>query len=163
MKYLSILLILFSYQALSESLTNDSYRGVKIGTKASEAIKILKSLKSTADPQEPNASCYYLESSDKQTTGLSFMVDKGAISRIDVYENKSISTAQGIHIGSTKEDVLKKYKKVEASPHPYLGSAGEYLEVRLTETLGIIFETANDIVTSFRLGDDSIYFIEGCS
>lgn len=163
MKLFSILLLLISFQVQSESLTNDSFKGVKIGITASDALKIFKSLKSTAHPEESDSSCYYLESTDKQYKDIAFMIIDGRVARIDVFQNKNISTAKGIHIGSTKSDVLAKYKQVEVSPHPYLGGAGEYLEAKLTEKIGIIFETEKDIVSSFRLGDDSIHFIEGCS
>jgi len=167
---ITLLSVIFISQSLlaTESvgpsiIKNGSYRGIKIGISAPEASKILKSLESTEHPDERDSSCYYLQTPDKQDKGLAFMIVDGLVARIDVYENKKVSTEKGIRIGSTKADVMASYKNVRVSPHPYLGGAGEYLEAKLTEKIGIIFETEKDIVSSFRLGDDSIHFIEGCS
>jgi len=158
----SFILLLFASTAYSESLSNNSYNGVAIGVAESEALKILKSFESTKDSYELGSTCYYLISNDANNSDVHFMILDGVVSRIDVVGNSKVSTKEGIRIGSTKDDVIKTYASVKVTPHPYIAPEGEYLEVKVDDKLGLIFETENDVVTRFRLGDQSIHFIEGC-
>lgn len=141
------------------SLTEDSFNGVKIGESSSAALKKLPGY--IEEKFEESGECYYLSGPESNSTA-SFMVVSGVVSRIDVY-NENIQTSKGIAIGSNKSDVLKIYKNVNAWPHPYDAPEGEYLEVKLSNGLGIIFETHKDVITSFRLGSyPAVELKEGC-
>ena len=92
------------------------------------------------------------------------MVVEEKVSRFDIDDQElKIETEAGVGIGSTKKEVLKAYPEIKVSPHPYIAPEGEYLEVKLPNGNGIIFETDHDIVTSFRLGSyPALGYIEGC-
>lgn len=158
----SFILLLFASTAYSESLSNNSYNGVAIGVAESEALEILNSYKSTRSEYDHGSTCYYLISNNAKNSDVLFMILDGVVSRIDVVGYSQVSTKEGIRIGSTKDDVMKTYASVKVTPHPYIAPEGEYLEVKIDDKLGMIFETENDVVTRFRLGDQSIHFIEGC-
>jgi len=162
MRYTPILLLIVSINSLAEAFTDNSYKNIKIGTSAAEALKSLASYKDTKESYAPSSACYYLVPEEEKNPDAIFMVRNGRISRIDNYDSERISTKEGITIGSTKAEILNTYKDVKISPHPYVSPDGEYLEVELKNGLGIIFETYHDSVTSFRLGDESIRYIEGC-
>jgi len=162
MKYISIMLLIFSANSFAESLTNDSYKNVKIGTSEKQALESLGLYKDTKDLYGPGSSCYYLVPQDEKGADAIFMILDGRVSRIDNYDNKDVLTKDGLGIGSSKSEIVKHYKEVKVSPHPYVSPEGEYLEVRLGNGLGLIFETYHDMVTSFRLGDESIHYVEGC-
>lgn len=162
LRSLLITLLTASANSFAASFTDDSYKNVKIGTSAAVALKTLVSYKDTKEVYEPSSACYYLVPKAGEDTDAIFMITDGKVSRIDNYDSKNVSTREGITIGSTKSDILDTYKDVKISPHPYVAPEGEYLEVRLENGLGIIFETYDDLVTSFRLGDESIRYIEGC-
>ncbi|MDH5180580.1 MAG: hypothetical protein OEZ39_12090 [Gammaproteobacteria bacterium] len=162
MKYLVLALILVSANTYADSFTDNSYKGVKVGMSVAEAMKILTNYKNTQADYEPGGSCYYLEAKEARQSPA-FMILNGKVARIDNYGDKSVTTREGVGIGSSKADVLKAYQTVTVEPHPYMTPEGEYLIIRLKNGLGIIFETHHDIVTSFRLGDESIRYIEGCA
>ena len=147
----------------NKTVTDDSYSNVRIGDSPKVALQKLTGYISTIE-QYDNELCYYLIPENDEAGAL-FMIANGVVARIDVYDEVPIiKTYTGLGIGSTKLDILSKYKNVEISPHPYTGPEGEYLEVKLQNGNGLIFETENDIVTSFRLGSyPAVQFIEGCS
>ena len=80
------------------------------------------------------------------------------------------STRSGLHIGSTKADVLAAYgDRIEATPHPYDGSPGsEYLTYVPADAADaeyrLILETSADRVVAIRAGLlPAVLWIEGCS
>jgi hypothetical protein len=160
MKKIIILLIFLSSIVSANTMTTSSYKNITIGMSPSKALEISKDY--AADLQG-NPDCYYLYSKTDDADA-NFMVFEGKVERIDIeYKSANISTVKGIGIGATKKQVLAAYSTVLVSPHPYLSSRGEYLEVKLANGNGIIFETEQDIVTSFRLGSyPAILYIEGC-
>ena len=92
------------------------------------------------------------------------MVVDEKISRIDIDDAElNIMTDRSVGIGSTKEQVLAAYPDAKALPHKYIAPDGEYLEIKLSNGNGMVFETAHDVVTSFRIGSyPSVGFVEGC-
>ncbi|MFW5425914.1 MAG: hypothetical protein ACKE8G_00625 [Methylophagaceae bacterium] len=175
MKYfIAIVLLSYSYTILSiesdkqtlqphsSMMTNDAYNNVKMGDSAEMALNKLDGYISTI-MQYDNESCYYLVP-ENDGAGALFMIVYGMVARIDVYDEVPIiKTSTGLGIASTKNDILGRYNSATASPHPYGGPEDEYLEVKLDNGNGLIFETLDGIVTSFRLGSyPALRFIEGC-
>lgn len=154
---------LFSPFALSMTLHTDAYGDVKIGMTESDALSHLEHYISTKEFYDYPEFCYYLlkEHSDR---GVYIMLVDHKVARFDIADAElNIQTQKHVGIGSLKEDILTAYPNVVASPHPYLDTEGEYLEVKLENGNGIIFETKFDVVTSFRLGTyPAIELVEGC-
>ena len=75
-------------------------------------------------------------------------------------------TMAGVGVHSTEEDVLRAYPgDIRVEPHPYDSPTGHYLihEPAHAEQFALIFETRDDLVTSFRAGfRDAVHLIEGC-
>lgn len=163
MRVILILMVLISYQSYSNELLNDSYGSVKIGMLASEALPKLKGYVSDKLEYDKDHGCYYLLPPD-DIKGVYFMVIGERISRFDIYHKVlNVHTLKDVGIGSSKSDVLKAYPNTIALPHEYMGLEGEYLHVKLPNGNGIIFETAKNQVTDFRLGSyPAIEYIEGC-
>jgi hypothetical protein len=158
-KYL-IPMFLISTFTQAGSLTDSSFEGVNIGMSVTKAIHVLKDYESDKMNSEDN-SCYYL-SPLKDDDLPHFMIESNIVVRIEVLSN-SVITEDGVTVGSSKKEIMSVYKNVKVSPHPYNFQTGEYLEVKLSNGNGIIFETENEIVTSFRLGSyPAISYIEGC-
>lgn len=156
-----ISMLLLTIPINADSFTQDSYQNVKIGMSVQEANSILKDYVNNIEDMD-DSSCYYLHKPENDKAVM-YMIVEGNVTRIDNYDVLTVSTEKSIKIGSSKDDVLRNYKKVEVSPHPYNDEYGEYLEVKLSNGNGIIFETDNNIVVSFRLGSyPSVRYIEGC-
>src|SRR3954469_7328533 len=162
MKIFIAFLLAWSQIASAESaLTENSFSSVTVGENVKSALKKLPGY--VEAKLEPSDSCYYLSAPAKKPSA-SFMVLDGVVVRIEVHDkDQKIKTSKGVQIGSSKSEVLKKYSNVKVSPHHYTAPDGEYLEVKLDNGLGIIFETYKNVVTEFRLGSyPAIEFVEGC-
>ncbi len=92
----------------------------------------------------------------------------GTIVRIELGETHT--TRSGIHIGSTKAEVLEAYgDRIVASPHPYgSGPASEYLTYVPADPADagyrLIMETEDDRVVAIRSGRlPEVEWIEGCA
>lgn len=100
--------------------------------------------------------------------GLQFMVINSRIARIDV-GNSSIRTLSGIGTGSTEAEVQATYPdRIQVQPNPYTGHRGGrdlvYVPDEGSRHLGLLFETNNGRVTSFRSGlVGAVMAPEGCS
>lgn len=96
--------------------------------------------------------------------GLSFMVVRGEIVRIDVHRGP-IRTLSGVGIGTEEDVVIETYRgQIEVDPHPYV--RGHYLTYVPEDGSGLslIFETDGFEVTSFRSGEQrAVSAIEGCA
>ncbi|WP_306522759.1 hypothetical protein [Rheinheimera sp.] len=160
MRIFLTLAILICFTTQAESLTESAFKDIKIGMSANQASKALKEYESGRINSE-DVSCYYLSPS-KDENLPHFMIESNSVVRIDVFSN-TVTTKDGITIGSSKNEIMTIYKNVKISPHPYNFQTGEYLEIHLSNGYGIIFETENDIVTSYRLGRyPAVSYIEGC-
>lgn len=165
MQNLFILCLLLPLHLTAQIISDDGYAGVEFGMSASEALVMLPGYDAESDGgNDAERGCYYL-SHPEDRAAPAFMVLEGIVARVDVYDEIATAvTAAGIGIGASKQDVLATYSDVTISEHPYLGSVGEYLEVTLASDTGLIFETYQDKVTSFRLGRyPAVSYIEGCS
>jgi hypothetical protein len=95
--------------------------------------------------------------------GVSFMVTRGRISRVDI-EAGPYRTLAGAKIGDSEARVKRFYPRVRVRPHPYVDWA-HYMTVEFRGgKYLIIFETDGKRVTSYRVGrNPEAGFIEGCS
>ncbi|MEP4892033.1 MAG: hypothetical protein ABJV04_18575 [Aliiglaciecola sp.] len=164
MRIVFLVTILLSQTVLANSIKDDEYAGVHLGSTGDSALGVLKNYQSGEDLYEEPESCFYL-SPNANLDGPHIMVMDGVVVRFEVDEQDSkIKTEKGIGIDSTRAEVLAAYDNVKASVHPYLGEEAEYLEVKLANGYGLIFETYQDKVTSFRLGSyPAVLYIEGCA
>lgn len=158
------LIFLLTQLAHGKSLSNQAYGPISIGMAAKQALQYLEGYQSTQGLYDDESDCYYLSPVDGEI-GVHYMVIDDYIARFDIDdESPHIKTAKDIGVGSSKTEVLKAYPNTQISPHPYMAPDGEYLEVRLSNGNGIIFETDHDVVTSFRLGSyPTESYTEGCS
>ncbi len=101
---------------------------------------------------------------------ISFMVTKGRIARVDIYNNR-ITTIRGAKIGDNEERIFSLYPgQIQATRHPYVGGPprnGKYLTFvpkdAADKNYRIIFETSGNRVTRFRSGKlPEVEYIEGC-
>lgn len=102
-----------------------------------------------------------------QTSGLSFMTERGRVVRADVI-NPSIRTVSGIGVGSSEADVRRAYgSQIRVEPHPY-GDANDHYMVyvprdRADRNYRVIFGTFDGYVTGYRSGlRPAVEYIEGC-
>lgn len=166
MRKFLISMFLISNFSHAMSLSDTSFDGVRIGMPVAEAVHILKDYESNKiayqlEFEREDIDCYYLVSSQNDDFPQ-FMIESEVVVRIDVISN-SVLTQRGVTVGSLKKDILSTYENPKISEHPYNVERGEFIEVSLSNGNGIIFETLDDVVTSFRLGTDSaIKYIEGC-
>ncbi|MGB0943382.1 MAG: hypothetical protein ACPGUE_13300 [Marinomonas sp.] len=166
MRKFLITMFLISHFSHAMSLSDDSFSGVNIGMPVAEAIHTLKDYESNKigyqlEFETEDIDCYYLYPTQNADLPI-FMILSEVVVRIEVRSNL-VLTQRGVTVGSSKKDILSAYKNPKISAHPYDFERGEYIEVSLSNGNGIIFETLDDIVTSFRLGTDpAIKYIEGC-
>ena len=115
--------------------------------------------------------CWLAVRADGIDAGLSYMVKRARITRIDVDTPRSgtapmISTAKGIGVGSTQAEVERAYgSAVIVAPAPYGHSDGDrWLTVESTPTRGIVLSISDGKVVSLWSGRrSSIAYSEACS
>ncbi len=158
MRLLPALSLVFCATAHASELTDNAWGPVAIGMDGSDAMTRLDGYTS----QDTDPACHYLYPTAQ--SGVYIMVIDGRVVRFDIYDAEANTvTARGIGIGSSKAEVIDAYPNTTISPHHYIAPEGEYLEVKLDNGNGLIFETDHDIVTSFRLGSyPAVGYIEGC-
>lgn len=116
---------------------------------------------------------YFCSYFDLQTgpKGISFMVTKGRIARVDNFSNKRITTIKGAKIGDTEEQIISLYPgQIQVTRHPYSSRPpynGKYLTFvpkdAADKNYRIIFETSKNRVERFRSGKiPEVEAIEGC-
>lgn len=117
--------------------------------------------------QDYGESCTYV--SPIGIDGLSFMVIRGIIERVDINSSKMF-TLRGAKIGDSETRIKQLYPgQIKTTPHPYTGRrGGKYLTFypkdREDQSYRLIFETQNGKVQRFRGGRlPSVDAIEGCS
>lgn len=161
--YVFILMIFLAACAAKPKLTENSFEALLIGVRAEQARQLLPHY-TVADNTYVDASdCYYLQPKSHRG-GLSIMIIDDTVVRFDVDDqNSTVLTEKNIGIGATKKAVLNAYPNASSRPHPYLGQAGEYIEVALASGNALIFETELDVVARYRLGKyPEVLYIEGC-
>lgn len=115
--------------------------------------------------------CWLAVRADGIEPGLSYMVEDGRITRIDVTTPSggtvpAISTAKGIRIGSTQADVERNYgSSVMSVRAPYGHSDDDrWVTVETTPELGIVLSISGGRVVGLWAGRrQSIAYTEACS
>lgn len=111
-------------------------------------------------------SCLYFQP-QRQPKGVSFMVISNRIARIDIRENKRVTTGKGAKIGDTETTIKSLYPgQIEVTPHKYVPN-GHYLTFipkdNADKNYRLLFETDGTRVTSYRSGKlPEVEFVEGC-
>jgi hypothetical protein len=143
---------------------------IKIGMPLIEVRRVLRdpqAFLSGNDPEVPLDECAYLESK-QLPKGLGLMFRKGIVVRIDIFE-KGIRTASGAEVGDREDKIKRLYPgRITVEPHHYDPENGHYLNYTPIDPAerdyGIVFETENGVVTTFRVGTQAaIALVEGCS
>lgn len=138
-------------------LTDESYGIVRFGSKLTEAEK---KLGEKAKGHTGDQGCDFV--TFKKYPGVKFMVEKGIVTRADVTDS-SIPNALGIKIGTTLDEVKRRYPKVIVEHHQY-DPTGHYLIFKSTDgKRAIVFEEDEGKITDVRAGSEpSVEYVEGC-
>jgi len=151
-------------------LENGGIGKVRIGMGIKQAERVIGAgLRSLIPAYGPG--CWLAVRADGIDPGLSYMVENGLITRIDIGTPRdgaapTIVTAKGIGIGSTAADVERTYGGSGTSAlAPYGHDDGDrWITVERTPTLGIVISISGGKVVSLWAGRrDSIAYTEGCS
>ncbi len=142
----------------------DGLGPIKIGMKVKDAEKA-SGIKIKIENDLGDASCMYAHPA-KGFDGLSFMISKGWIARIDIADKATNKTAAGAHIGSTEAEIKQLYPKPMKITNEHYGD-DYYLTVASADpkqkTLRYVFVTENGKVTGFRSGrEPEVEYTEGC-
>lgn len=157
----------------NSKLAIDGIGPIRVGMTVDEAsrsagIQFIKNARGSGSFNEDLCSYPQVKAGPK---GISFMVAKGRIARVDI-DNDRTTTIAGAKIGNTQEQIIKLYPgQIKATPHPYVGGPpqnGKYLTFvpkdAADKNYRIIFETSKNRVTRFRSGKlPEVEYIEGCS
>ncbi len=101
-------------------LTDESYGIVRFGSKL---VDVEKKLGEKAKGQTGDQGCDFV--TFKKYPGVKFMVEKSIVTRADLTDS-SIPNALGIKIGTTLDEVKRRYPKIIIERHQY-DPAGHYL------------------------------------
>lgn len=116
-------------------------------------------------------SCWLAVRADGMEPGISYMVENGRITRIDVQtppggKVPAISTTKGIGIGSTQADVERGYGSSGLSARAPYGHSDDdrWVTVEATPALGIVLSLSGGKVVGLWAGRrESIAYTEACS
>ena len=140
---------------------------VRVGMTIAEASKAAGTKLIRQSGYETNPSCFYVKPQG-EPKDIGFMVTNKRISRVDVWNNKSITTLSGAKIGDTESRIKSLYpRQIQVTPHEYV-QAGHYLTFvpkdASDKNYRVVFETDGKKVTRFRSGKLSeVEYVEGCS
>lgn len=140
---------------------------VRVGMTVAEASKAAGTRLVRENGYQANSSCFYVKP-QREPKGIGFMVIEGRIARVDVSENRSITTLGGAKIGDTEAKIKSLYLgQIQVTPHKYV-QGGHYLTLvpkdRADRNYRVIFETDGKRVTQFRSGKrPQVEYVEGCS
>ncbi len=175
--FISLMLVIFfwiiSNVIAQEKLTENSklvmngIGGIKVGMTIKQAEKAAGISLVIPRGFKPNKDCYYVEPK-KYPKGISFMVTEYKISRVDIWENKKITTFKGAKLDDSEARIKSLYpKQIKVTPHKY-NPQGHYLtfipQDSADKNYRIVFETDGKKVVRFRSGKlPDVEFIEGCA
>jgi hypothetical protein len=105
------------------------------------------------------AECAFLKTKNGPE-GVSFMVEQGHVSRVDVISGPT-ATSAGARIGDTEDRIKSLYSGISVTPHKY-NTGGHYLTYS-GDGGKIVFESDGSKVTKYRAGNTpSVENVEGC-
>lgn len=142
---------------------------IRVGMTVAEASKASGTKLVSSGGYPDNSSCTYVQPQGAPK-GIGFMVTNGRIARVDVYDNKSITTLSGAKIGDTEARIKALYPgQIKVTPHEYTGyMGGHYLTFvpkdKSDRNYRVVFETDGKRVVNFRAGKlPEVEYVEGCS
>jgi hypothetical protein len=100
--------------------------------------------------------------------GVGFMVINGKIARVDVWNNRQITTFRGAKIGDSEARIKQLYgSQIQVQQHEYRRN-GHYLvfvpKDKADKNFRVVFETDGQKVTQFRSGRiPEVEYVEGCA
>lgn len=99
--------------------------------------------------------------------GVSLMIIRDTVERVDVVDPGKVRTAAGAGIGDPESSVVARYgSAATVMPHKYTGPEGHYVVVAPPgDSLHrIVFETDGAAVTMYRVGRaPAVEYVEGCA
>jgi hypothetical protein len=140
--------------------------GIRIGMTVAEASRSAN-VQLVREEGDSNDSCFYVNPKNSPT-GIGFMVTEGQIARVDIWENRRITTLSGAKIGDRETRIKALYPgKIRVTPHQYV-EGGHYLTFEPSDpadqTYRVVFETDGQRVTRYRSGKlPEVEFVEGCA
>jgi len=142
---------------------------IRVGMTVAEASKA-SGTKLVSSGSTDNSSCTYVRPQGAPK-GIGFMVTNGRIARVDVYDNKSITTLSGAKIGDTEARIKALYPgQIKVTPHKYIidPMGGHYLTFvpkdQSDRNYRVVFETDGKRVVNFRSGKlPEVEYSEGCA
>lgn len=165
MKQIIILPILFCFLIVGSNgfgkeqtvLTDQSYGFVHFGSKL---VEVEKKMGQRTKGQTGDQGCDFV--TFKKYPGIKFMVEDGIATRADVTDS-SIPNALGIKMGTTLNEVKRRYPKVIVEPHKY-DPTGHYLIFKSKDgKRAIVFEEGDGKITDVRGGlEPAVEYVEGC-
>ncbi len=146
-----------SFAAENLVLSDKSYGFVTFGGKL---MAIEKKIGEKAKGETGDKGCDFV--TFKRYPGLKFMVEDGIVTRADAISPEIQNMCQ-IRIGTSMEEVKRRYPKVEVKPHKY-DEKGHYLILKSKDgKSAIVFEEGGGKVTDTRAGlEPSVEYVEGC-
>ena len=140
---------------------------VRVGMTIAEASKAAGTKLIRESGYETNLSCFYVKPQG-EPKDIGFMVTNGRISRVDVWNNKSITTLSGAKIGDTESRIKSLYPgQIQVTPHKYVEGGHDLIFIpkdAVDKNYRLLFETDGKRVTRFRSGKlPEVEFVEGCS
>jgi hypothetical protein len=146
-----------SLAAESLILSDKSYGLVTFGGKL-KAIE--KKVGEKAKGETGDKGCDFV--TFKKYPEIKFMVEDGIVTRADAL-SPQIQNKLQIRIGTSLEEVKRRYPAVEIKPHKY-DDTGHYLLFKSKDgKRAILFEEGGGKVTDTRAGiEPSVEYVEGC-
>ena len=142
--------------AAPSELASDGLPPLVFGMSVAQAGKALGQ-PLAVDYADESKACGQVLDPRYKTTSLMFV--DGKLARIDV--RRRGLTFRGVGVGSTEAEVRAAFPKLTMEPHKY--TDGRYLNVKLSPTNGVVFETDKTKVTRFRMGTfPAVEYVEGC-
>ena len=140
---------------------------VRVGMTIAEASKAAGTKLIRESGYETNLSCFYVKPQG-EPKDIGFMVTNKRISRVDVWNNKSIITLSGAKIGDTESRIKSLYPgQIQVTPHKYVEGGHDLIFIpkdAVDKNYRLLFETDGKRVTRFRAGKlPEVEFVEGCS
>lgn len=138
---------------------------VRVGMTVAEAARAAGT--ELVSGEDRNAVCHYV-TPKSGVKGMGFMVIRGKIARVDVWDNRQITTLRGAKIGDSEARIKALYpKQIQVSQHAYRRE-GHYLTFvpkdKSDRNYRVVFETDGRKVTSFHAGKlPEVEYVEGCS
>ena len=158
---------LFAHDAVRAWVASpDGVGPIKIGMKVADVQRAIGAkLVLNSDASDDEAAC--ADAGVPGHDGMWLMFEKYRVTSITFQSPSPIRTARGIGIGATKDNVLRAYDHLDISPRDYNGEGDPNIMLTywaVGHKHGVRFLTDSDLkVDEYRIGGDSITYMEGCA